>query len=654
MASSESERSGTHALTGTPAARRWPLRVHLLTVLLLMMVAVAGSIVAFNYVKGRDAALVSAQELMDARMDVIEERQRSVFREIDMFVRVAAINERLATPGLSSRSDQVRFLAEALARAKALDGLYVGYEDGSFLHVVDLSDAPDWGTLLLPPESAVRAVRLVMPSASGGRLAQWSFYNANGSTLGATAPFPIDFDPRTRPWYQGAMKAGAASWTRPYVFASTKIVGVTFSQRLASGTGVIGADVTLPQIGSFLLSQTISPSSIAIIFNRDGELIGYPRIGRLLQQVASSGDAFRPPRVQDAANPALDALYEALARDGWPATASLAFAAGGQNLIARVRTLPDDAGPGGYIALIAPEAELTESATLIGRQALAISLVILGLAVPFVVLIARRMSRALSDLAVETERLQSFDLDASVPIRSRVLEIAQVAEALGRAKSALRVFGLYMPKALVQKIIRLGIEPEPGGERKPLSILFTDIQDFTTISEEADPEVLMQFLTEYFNIMTRGVHEHGGTINELIGDAVFAMWNAPEPTDDHAALACRCALALKDRVAAFNSAQPARGRPPLVTRFGVHTGDAVVGNVGDNERLEYTALGDTINVAARLESLNTRFGTRILASGAIVAAVGDRFRFRYMDSVVPKGRHAPVEVYELIEEARAS
>jgi adenylate cyclase len=154
-------------------------------------------------------------------------------------------------------------------------------------------------------------------------------------------------------------------------------------------------------------------------------------------------------------------------------------------------------------------------------------------------------------------------------------------------------------------------------------------------------------LSEYFSGVSRIVHAYGGTINKYIGDAVMAMWNVPEVQQDHILAACKAALEIQDFVRDFNRQMVARGMPVFETRLGIHSGVALVGHVGDSDHIEYTALGDTVNIAARLEGLNKDYGTTILISEVVAEVVKDQCTVRFVDTVAPKGRKNTIDVYEL-------
>ncbi|SFU22458.1 Adenylate and Guanylate cyclase catalytic domain-containing protein [Mesorhizobium sp. YR577] len=155
-------------------------------------------------------------------------------------------------------------------------------------------------------------------------------------------------------------------------------------------------------------------------------------------------------------------------------------------------------------------------------------------------------------------------------------------------------------------------------------------------------------LSEYFDIFEDAVTAHNGSIIQFLGDSVFAMWNAPVADSEHAVNACRCALAVERALALFNQKQRLEGLPEFRTRFGIHTGTAVVGSVGATDRLQYTAMGDTINVASRLEGLNKNYGTSILASEAVVQQCSDRISFRSLGAASAKGRVGALHVYEVV------
>ena len=185
------------------------------------------------------------------------------------------------------------------------------------------------------------------------------------------------------------------------------------------------------------------------------------------------------------------------------------------------------------------------------------------------------------------------------------------------------------------------------GESREMSFLFTDIAGFTSFTEHTSPEILVSILNEYLDAMCHAVMDHGGTIDKIVGDAVVAIFNAPIDQPDHAALAVTCALEM-DRISTdFIEKKKAEGLNFGITRIGINTGYAIVGNFGGNDRFDYTAHGDPMNTAARLESVNKHLGTRICVSGETASQCPGYF-FRPVGSLILKGKTEAIEAFEPI------
>jgi adenylate cyclase len=184
--------------------------------------------------------------------------------------------------------------------------------------------------------------------------------------------------------------------------------------------------------------------------------------------------------------------------------------------------------------------------------------------------------------------------------------------------------------------------------------MFTDIDGFTTLAEALPPEALMRLASDYFQEVTQTLLAQQATIDKYIGDAVMALWNAPRDDPQHARHACLAALSLRVLTDAMCRRFAAEGRPPLPTRIGLHTGEAVVGNLGGADRLSYTAIGGMVNIASRLEGLNKFYGTRTLISEATRRAAGPGFVTRPVDLVQVKGAREVLEVHELLGLAPAA
>jgi adenylate cyclase len=221
--------------------------------------------------------------------------------------------------------------------------------------------------------------------------------------------------------------------------------------------------------------------------------------------------------------------------------------------------------------------------------------------------------------------------------------------ASNRARAHLRkTFEHYLPPAVIAQMLKSDALPTLGGESREISVLFTDVAGFTTTSESLDPTFLANLCNDYFEGVTAAIFEQGGLVNEFIGDAVLAFFGAPLPQPDHADRAVGAALGIDAFATRFSAEQKARGINFGHTRVGVHTGIAMVGNVGSRSRMKYSALGDMMNTGSRLEGLNKMIGTHVAVSGQIVKQ-SKRHRFRQVGSFVVKGRQEATEVFEPVD-----
>ena len=248
-------------------------------------------------------------------------------------------------------------------------------------------------------------------------------------------------------------------------------------------------------------------------------------------------------------------------------------------------------------------------------------------------------------------RVEQGDLSGSVPVSSND-ELGAVAESFNQMLEGLRdrerikeTFGRFVTPQIAHAILEQ--PPVLGGENTEVSILFSDVRNYTTICEQMSPEHVIHLLNNYFSYMVRAVEKHNGIVYQFVGDGIMAVFGAPVNLPDHADCAVRSALEMVDALAVFNT-RYREGSPPLRIGIGINTGPVVAGIIGTEQRMEYRVVGDTVNLSARIESLNKDFQTDILINRSTRNAVGDRFPVREMPPIKVKGKEHLVQVYQVL------
>ena len=232
-----------------------------------------------------------------------------------------------------------------------------------------------------------------------------------------------------------------------------------------------------------------------------------------------------------------------------------------------------------------------------------------------------------------------------------VLDIAyRYRDESGRRQFIQQAFGRYVSPTVVDKLVKGESALELGGIKEELTILFSDIRGFTTLSEKMAPEDLVLFLNEYLTEMTGAVLDSEGTVDKYIGDAVMAFWGAPLPQGDHAIRAIETALTMRARLAKLNAHWASQGKPTIEIGIGLNTGRVIVGNMGSDKRFDYTVIGDDVNLASRLESLTKFYGVGILISEATLRQLNGKYLVRAVDKVAVKGKKDAVKIFEVITE----
>ena len=304
---------------------------------------------------------------------------------------------------------------------------------------------------------------------------------------------------------------------------------------------------------------------------------------------------------------------------------------------------------GWRLGVVGPDDVFVKDLEATRRQLLTTVLVALLAILLGGVLVLRVIGRTFAQIQGETRAMHAFHFEPT-PVRSAFADVRDTLFSLEQAKTAVRAMGKYVPLALVHGLFSENREPMLGGAPREVTLLFSDIEGFTARAEAEPPDAVAHWLGRYLSVMAGAVQAENGTVDKFIGDAVMAMWNAPRLSPAHTVDACRAALRCLRETDALYTSPEWQGRPPLVTRIGLHVGSVMLGHFGAPDRLSYTAIGDSVNLASRLEGLNKLYGTRILVSEDVYARAKEAFGFRLIDRVAVKGKSNAIAVYELLGE----
>ena len=541
---------------------------------------------------------------------------------------------------------------EALAAAAVANARIVSY----------LRNRPNTGSAILASERGVAYLvlqlgadrfrnRIVNREAWGAR-ALWLELDALGRPV-ASAWEDSDYDPRLRPWFALAgVPENEIRWIEPTVMAATGELGMTVSAWWTRGAvRWVGAlDVLLLDITRFTQKSAASADgALAAVFTADWRAVGLPRDER-----------FATPEQQRAA------LLSPVDRIGSPALAASLRTVEPIELgqVKAVRLRAEDSawwagvvkypvpGPKGFLIVVAvPDRNLLLGVADIHAALLAATIAALALAVAFSAWLARSVARPIAELSEQSRRLANLEFGEVAAPKTAVREIHELAEAQRRSMSALESFSRYVPMGVVRELVRRGEVARIGGGTRAVTALFTDVAGFTSIAERLGPGVSAFHLAGYFELLIEAIETRQGTVDKFLGDGLFAFWGAQAEVPDSSRKAVEVVLAIREAIARAEPDWRARGMPALPTRFGLASGPAIVGNMGAARRLAYTAIGDTVNLASRLEGVNKGYGTWALADPSVRMEAGEGFAWRRIDRVRVLGRSEPVFTHELLGRA---
>jgi adenylate cyclase len=431
------------------------------------------------------------------------------------------------------------------------------------------------------------------------------------------------------------------------------VLSFTHSVDLSDGgvPGVLHVDLVFDQLSQIVRDIQVNPEAdsgfdVFLLDSQDKFISGYLPEDRPVEgeDYWEVDPGCYPGQVQAAADTSL--VQALIDPDAGPGT--LRFD-GGTYLVS-FRPIPDTRS--WKVGIVGPEDFYFGELRAQRRTALLVIIPTLFIFALVGLLTLRAIRRSLEQVQLQTDRISRFDFAGS-KVESPFADVRAALSSIERAKTAVRAMGKYVPLDLVKKLFKENVEPVAGGDLREISMMFSDIEGFTTLVEKEPPERLATWLGHYLSTMTAAVHSTHGTVDKFIGDAVMALWNAPTADEAHVLNACRGALACIEATRKLFQSKEWAGRPALVTRFGLHCGQVMVGNFGAPDRLSYTAIGDAVNLASRLEGLNKEYGTQVLVSEAVWRRAQSAFAFRRIDRVAVKGKAEAIEVYELLGEKHA-
>lgn len=530
-----------------------------------------------------------------------------------------------------------------LLHSPRIVSVYVGLNDGAFRQSrrIDPAVAIEGK---LPPEGTRFAFRWIVPQPGKPLLDHYLFQTADLKPLGE-AEQVTTYDPRGRLWYRSAAEAHAETISDPDIFATLGLIGFTVAAPFYTEGklhGVVAIDITLAGLGEYLGERKVSPGTLSYILDHQGRVIAASDLSKTYANVDGKLELTHITSLADEL-PAI--AYSARPRDS---EGPFGFTFEGKDYVASLASLAPEFGKKWQLFIITPLGDFTGAFHDNNLRLAGFGLLALAMQIVIIFFLTSIISAPLEKLAFKVTKIQELGSEQLPSVTSPIREVSVLSKAIDTLDAAVKAFSAFVPVGLVSQLLHSEQKLELGGHSRFLTIFFSDLEGFSTLSEEMPSQELLLHVSAYLELVTKTVNQEHGTIDKFIGDGVMAFWGAPALLDDHAWRACVAAMRIQRGMDALNGRWQAEGLKPLNVRVGIHSDAVLVGNIGSKERMSYTVMGDGVNIAARLEGTNKEFNTRICISHAVYKEAGERLCVRPIDDVTVKGRRAKIPIYELL------
>jgi class 3 adenylate cyclase len=622
------------------------LQVSISAIFALLILPALGLVIAFSYHENVRNLTGLSQRFIDRARDDAVEMSANLLEPVGATLRLLAAAEE-ATPGLFRADESANVLYLALISAPQIDAVYATFQDGYHRVVTRMDDDRRRSDPRIPSNANWHSSFIDSFTAGGDRMRHRSFYETWPTRLGGySAVTSLDVR-KAAPQYQLAQQSMALAVSDPFINPDTgsPVIALGYPIKVEENfVGVASAQITLNGLSDLLAKHKASANSVTVIADQNGKVLAHPVPGTAVRKVDGQ---LRLTDLEKLDDPQIVAAVRQHA-SGNANRFTFELEPEGKEYVALFSEFPAGSGKNWQGIVVTPTDDFVGELKRTNRKLIWLMLALVLLESALIYFMARQVSRPIEMVSETMQRIRSLSFGDRIPSDSRIHEIAQLQRATTLLDNALRSFALFAPVGIVRELIESGQSLAPGMEQRFMTMLFTDVESFTSIAEHLSPQELSEQTSRYFENITSAVAQEGGTIDKFIGDSVMAFWGAPTAIDDHVFRACVAALRASHRMKHLNAQWAIEGRKQMRVRLGVHCDTVVVGNVGSPERLSYTVMGDGVNVASRIEGLNKQFGTLICISDSVYERVADRVVARALGHVPVKGRETEIMVYELL------
>jgi adenylate cyclase len=625
-----------------PLVRKYRIRPTILTLFVLLTVPVFLAIVSITYVSNETIARSNADDLIGRFRGEAVQNIADMLDPIKSLVRSASVvgSQR---PDFYADNRSLKYLFSILDHSDKLVSVYVGLQDGSFRQARRMSPNVEVQDRM-PPKDVKYAYRWIDPPGNLPPVDHYLFLNANHDEIGSSEQ-ETTYDPRPRLWYRKTVQQGQIYITDPDIFATLGLIGFTIADPIKVDgkiVGVAAADMTLNGLSEYLAHSKISPNTTSYILNAQDGVIANSELAKTY--TVNDG------QVQLRHIASLESKLPAIAYNHRPNDSEKLyyFAYDGKQYVASYTTLPLDLGSKWQLFIITPLDDFMHVFKEHNTKLLIMGLLAIALEIVVIYFLSAALSAPLERLALKVGRIESLSAEEYHSLNSPIREISVLSKAIDTLDTTVKSFAAFVPVGLVKQLLGADQKLELGGRSRFLTIFFSDLEAFSTLTEAVPSQSLVARISAYLEVVTREVTNELGTIDKFIGDGVMAFWGAPALLEDHAWHACVAALRIRGGLNGLNEEWAKERQKPLNIRIGIHSDAVLVGNIGSKSRMAYTVMGDGVNVASRLEGINKVYGTRICISHAVFREAGDRLCVRPIDEVMVKGRRSKIPIYELV------